>query len=114
MNYQSPNKILDELILLFPGFREEWDDENSYIKEDGTFNLSAVYMTFLPYLSGKIDQFSNQQIEGLAILINSAVDAGENSENAVATCFLEHIVQVGLYKVLKPLLSKEARKRLHA
>ncbi len=113
MNYQTPNKILDELIVLSPGFREEWDDENSYIKEDGIFNLSAVYMTILPYLSGKIYQFSNQQIEGLAILINSAVNAGENPENAITTCFLEHIGQVGLYKVLKPLFFREARKRLH-
>jgi hypothetical protein len=66
------------------------------------------------YLSGKINQFSLQQIERLASLINAAVDAGGNSENAVATCFLEHLGQVGLYKVFKPLLAKEARKRLHA
>lgn len=114
MNYQSPNEILDELIMLFPGFQVEWNDENSYIEEDGSFNLSAVYMTFLPYLSGRIDQFNNQQIERLARLINAAVDAGRNSENAVSTCFLEHVGQVGLYRILKPLLSKEARKRLHA
>jgi hypothetical protein len=114
MNYQSANEILRELILLFPEFRDEWNDDNPYVDEGGSFNLSTVYMTFLPYLSGKIDQFSSQQIEKAATLINAAVDAGGNSENAVATSFLEHLGQVGLYRVFKPLLSKEARKRLHA
>ncbi len=114
MDYQSSNEILDALILIFPGFKAEWEDENPYIEEDGSFNLSAVYMELLPYISGKIEEFSKKQIQSLATLLNEAVSAGGNSRNAVAACFLEHIGQVGLYIILKPLLSKEAKNWWHA
>ena len=38
MNYRSPNEILNAHILLFPGIREEWNDENPYFEDDGSFN----------------------------------------------------------------------------
>lgn len=114
MNYQSPKEILSHLVILFSDFKVVWDDENPYIDNDWAFSLHSVYMTFLPYLAAQIGQIHPDQIEQVATLINGAVDAGGDSENAVGTCFLEHIGQVGLYNIFKPFLSKEAKRRLHA
>lgn len=114
MNYQLPKELLDQLILLFPEFKDEWDDENAYIDVNGEFSLHSIYMTFLPFLTANIGKIHHGQIQQFAALINEAVDAGGDSENAVSTCILEHLGQVKLYSILKPLLSEESLKRLHA
>src|SRR5439155_2408023 len=57
---------------------------------------------------------SDRQVRQLAELINQAVEAPDELENAVSTCFLEHLRQVRTYKVLAPHLSTQAKRRTHA
>jgi hypothetical protein len=112
MNFQKSSDVLHSVISIFPEFQSEWENENAYIKEDGSYSVHSVYMVLLEFLSCKKSNNSEKQLKQLATLINSAVAAGGNSENAISTCFLEHVNQVGLDSVLKPLLDREAKDRL--
>ena len=111
MNYQSSKEILKAIVAIFPEFEAEWGADNPYIV-DGKFSVHSVYMAFLPFLASATR--TDKQMKMVASLINGAVLAGGDSENAVSTCFLEHVHQVGLTATLKPLLAKEAKVRLHA
>jgi hypothetical protein len=112
MNFQKSSDVLESLISIFPEFRSEWENENPYIKEDGSHSIHSVYMVLLGYVSARKSSFNSKQFKQLATLINGAVAAGGNSENAISTCFLEHADQVGLSSALKPLLEREAKKQL--
>jgi hypothetical protein len=111
MDPQSQDELLKALFAIFPPFRAEWlaDQEGGEWSGD---SLHSVYQSFLPYVS----RFSpaQDQIQRLADLVNDAVAAGGDSENAVSTCFLEHLGQVGLLRPLRSLLSAESRTRLRA
>lgn len=111
MDFQSPKEVLNAIISIFPGFKAEWEEDNPYIVE-GEFSIHSVYMTFLPYLATSSP--TETQLSKVASLVNGAVSAGHDSENAVSTCFLEHVYRVGLAHALKPLLSNGAKERLHA
>jgi len=114
VNFQSPAEVLGEVVAIFPEFKREWENENAYIREDGSYSIHSVYMVFLEFLSCKKTANSADQLKQIATLINGAVAAGGDSENAISTCLLEHLKQVGLDSVLKPFMSSEARRRLTA
>ena len=109
MDYNSSSEVLAGLTAIFPDFAKEWEADNPYIW-DGEFSIHSVYMTFLDFLPAVSP--NADQLQKTASFINEAVDAGGNSENAISTCFLEHVNQVRLGPKLKPLLTKEARRRL--
>ena len=111
MDHQSQGELLEALFVIFPRFRAEWlaDLEGNVWPSD---SLHSVYQSFLPYVAGIHP--SQDQLQRLAKMIDSAVAAGGNSDNAVSTCFLEHLSQVGLVRSLRPLLSAAARSRLRA
>ncbi len=111
MNYQSSEEVLAAVISIFPEFKSEWERDNPYIT-DGKYSVHSVYMSFLPFLASATH--TKEQLSKVASLLNNAVKAGGNSENAVSTCILEHLHQIGLTSVLKSLLSNEAKERLHA
>ena len=113
MNYQSSIDVLKAVISISPEFNGEWKDENPYIHDDGSYSVHAVYMVFLEFLSCKKTANSNEQVKQIALLINGAVAAGATSENAISTCFLEHLDQVGLVSIFKPLMSDAAKRRLN-
>jgi hypothetical protein len=110
MDYQSSEQVLAEIVSIFPEFEAEWIDDNPYIT-NGSFSVHSVWLTlldFLPSVDATPDQLSQ-----VAATINEAVQAGGDSENAVSTCFLEHVYQKkGLGPRIKPLLSKETKERL--
>jgi hypothetical protein len=111
MDFQSSKEVLAAIVAIFPEFEAEWEADNPYIV-DGRFSVHSVYMAFLPFLASA--ECTEKQMKMVASFINGAVLAGGNSENAVSTCLLEHVHQVGLTSVLKPHLIKEAKDRLHA
>ena len=109
---QAPQEeLLTSLFVIFPSFQAEWLADREGEEWPNT-SLHSVYLSFLPYVSGT--NASPEQVKRLAALINGAVSAGGDSENAVSTCFLEHLGQVDMLRPLRPLLSPEARSRLHA
>ena len=111
MDFQSSKEVLAAIVAIFPEFETEWETDNPYLV-DGKFSVHSVYMTFLPFLASA--KRTEKQMKMVASFINGAVLAGGDSENAVSTGFLEHVNQVGLTSTLKPLLTKEAKVRLHA
>jgi len=64
---------------------------------------------FLTYFSTSQAQLSEKQLQQLADWINEAVSTDGDLENAVSTCFLEHMRQVRINRVLKPYLSQQAK-----
>ena len=111
MNYQSRPELLSLIFSILPEFEAEWAADNE-IQDSVPGTLHSVYMSFLQFVS--VTNPTKQQLNKLAILINGAVEAGGDSENAVSTCFLEHAGQVGISPTLRPLLARESRSRLHA
>ena len=111
MHPQSQDELLEALFAIFPEFRTEWlaDQEGDAWPSD---SLHSAYQSFLPFVSRTNP--SQDQLQRLACLLDSAVAAGGDSENAVATCFLEHLGQAGLVRPLRPLLSAASRSRLRA
>ena len=111
MTAQTQDQLLAELKAIFPGFEAYWLDG----REDDDFpssSLHCVYQDLITFLGGA--SVTPKQWQRLATLINAAVAAGGDPENAVSTCLLEHLGQVGLIKYLRPLLTPAARSRLHA
>jgi hypothetical protein len=107
---QTAKELWVLLTKIFPGFSA--DCEEIEIESDTT--LHFVMMDFTPYFSGKLETFSENQLKKLALFINDAVSVDDNLENAVGTCFLEHLHQVCSYKALAPFLSRQAKDKTHA
>ena len=113
MKQRMQEELLESLYAIFPTFQVAWREEEDEQEEAyRSYSLHSVYLSFLPYLGRAAA--TPKQFCRLAALVNAEVDKGGDSENAVATCFLEHLRQVGLTKALRPSLSAQGRLRLHA
>jgi len=110
MTPQSQDELLTALYVIFPSFQSRWaeDTQDDMCASD---SLHSVYQSFLPYFARA--NASQAELKRLATLINSAVSAGGNPENAVATCFLEGLGH-GLERSLRPFLSVQARALVQA
>ncbi|WP_436044157.1 hypothetical protein [Pseudoxanthomonas sp. LjRoot143] len=97
---------MSDLALIFPSFPAYWAKD---IEDDGqpSSSLHYVYMSLMPFL--KKAQPTQKQWQLLADHLSRAVAAGGDQENAADTCVLEHLHQVGLNRILRPMLSQEAR-----
>ena len=74
--------------------------------------VESVYMSFLPLFSASA--LTQHQWRQVADLFSREVAAGGDRENAVDTCVLEHLHQVKLNRVLRPLLSPAAKALVRA
>jgi hypothetical protein len=97
------------LVRVFPDFandctREELSDETT---------LHVVMIDFASYF-GSGERFSQAQIKSVGAFVNEAVMADDDLENAVCTCFLEHLRQSRGCKALAPHLSPRAKAKTHA
>ena len=110
MRPQTPKELWTLLTEIFPGFSADCEDDE--IQADTT--LHFVMTNFTSYFSGNRETFSELQLKKLAHFINGAVAVDDNLENAVGTCFLEHLHQVRSYKILAPFLSRQAKDKTHA
>ena len=107
---QTADELWTVLTEIFPGFSAHCEDEE--IQPETT--LHFVMTDFTTYFGGNRDTFSESQLRKLALFINNAVSVGDNLENAIGTCFLEHLRQVRGYKILAPFLSRQAKDKTHA
>jgi hypothetical protein len=105
MNTYRQDDLLAELVKMFPQFRAVWEEENGD-EEFRSSSLHSVYMSFLPFVA--VAQPTQKQWQLLADHLSEAVASGGDRENAADTCFLEHLHQLRLNKILRPLLSKAA------
>jgi hypothetical protein len=106
MSPYSQSDLVNDLVQIFPEFAAYWEGDNEE-EEFRSSSLHSVYMSFLPFL-GTV-QPTQKQWALLADHLSNAVAAGGDLENAVDTCVLEHLHQVRLNRIIRPLLSKKAQ-----
>lgn len=111
MNSYQQSDLVEELVQIFPEFLAYWAEDNAD-DEFRSSSLHRVYMSFLPFLATV--QPTQQQWQRLADHLSSAVAYGGDRENAADTCVLEHLHQVKLNRILRPLLSEQARSYVRA
>jgi hypothetical protein len=116
---QQPQETLRQLSDLFPGFDDWWKDENT-LAADGSvddvhyeWTHHDVMRQFLGFFGQHHNSFTEAELRGLGEWVNRAVVEEDAVENAVATCFLEHMRQVGINRVLAPYLSRTAKQKSH-
>ena len=111
MESLSQSELVADLNAVFPEFGSYWAAETEEDEFPST-SLHSVYQLLLPFL-GRVEP-SPQQWRRLADLLSREVAAGGDRENAADTCALEHLHQVKLNRVLRPLLSPAARSMVRA
>lgn len=108
----TSKQLVEKLIAIFPEFDEEWDHGEGFGYENDDFSAHSVFLTFNPVSTKLLDNATEKQTKNFCDLINSLVDEGGDSENAVSTCFLEHATQLKVRKKIKPFLSAKAKNEL--
>jgi hypothetical protein len=114
MPSSTPEQTLDVLCRIFPPFRFEWEESATAYSEADEFTHHAVMIEFTTYFGTHLQSFTDEQVEAFAAWVNEAVLKDGELENAVATCFLEHMTQIGVAKRLRPKLSQVARSKARA
>lgn len=115
MRPATARQLWSELVRLFPDFAEDYTSADLEESErDGRPTLHSVMIPFTQYFGGAQQTLSTRQLKELGALISDAVEMEDDLENAVSTCFLEHLGKINGYRMLAPFLSKRARERTHA
>jgi hypothetical protein len=104
----TPSGLLEDLAAIFPEFQDEWEPH----EVPGTFH--EVMLSFTSFFGTRASTSSQRELARLGELVNRCVATGGPLENAVATCFLEHLHQIRAWPILKPYLSDLARRLSHA
>src|SRR5688572_23076487 len=105
----SPQGLASALRSLFPDFGDEELFEEI---RSGEASLHSVMIEF----SGQFNAAAAQsaQLSGLASLVSQSVATTDSLENAVGTCFLEHLRQVDRQGRLWKCLSPDVRAYIRA
>jgi len=115
-----PQDTLRRLCELFPTFASWWEGEGAPPEDgliDGVYYESThhrVLAEFCDYFVENHRSFKEQQLKEFGAWIEEAILAGGEVENAVSTCFLEHVRQLRVEPLLRPYLSAQGRSRTHA
>jgi hypothetical protein len=109
----SPEELLRALFSIFPNFRTMYsapqNDVGSSVEPVATYH--SIMAEFTPTFVAQ--RVAAAQLAKFGELVNFAVSQGGALENAFATCFLEHLVQIGAEDILGPYLSREALEKSH-
>ena len=105
---QSPEELLNRLFEIFPLYRANYN--GPIHDKEPTFH--SVIMAFVPFFGREANGLPEKQIRAFAGLINAAVEEGGVLDNAFTTCLLEHLRQIRANRVLRPHLSKLARRNM--
>ena len=108
-NIEEVEKILTDI---FPSYVEQLKEDKK--EQEWEYSIHSLFLDFIHYFSSNIEEFNSKQLKKMANFINEAVEIDDNLENAISTCFLEHLYQVNSLKQIKPMLSKLAKEKLHA
>jgi hypothetical protein len=107
----TPKQLLASLRNIFPDFG---DGDIVQDVEESHVSLHTVVRHFNDYFGATRIEPSDRQLASLGQLLSEAVAVDDILENAVATCLLEHLHQVGRYRSLAPYLSKRTKARTRA
>ena len=115
-----PQETLQQLCEVFPSFGAWWEkEEEAPPPEDGLvdgvyyeWSHHAVLRQFLLYFSMNHESFTRRQLQRFGAWVDNAIAVKSDLENAVSTCFLEHMRQVKVNRVLAPYLSANAKRHV--
>jgi hypothetical protein len=110
----TARELWELLLAVFPGFIGDCSLEDFREAEASGEASHMVMREFCSHYSCCQEQFSAEQLRSLGDIVNEAVTIDDDLENAIATCFLEHLHQVRGYKALAPYLSSAAKAKTHA
>jgi hypothetical protein len=101
----SPAGLAEKLTKMFPEFAAELEGEemNSY---------HQVIQCLAPVVTGYLERTQKRTVEEFCELVNDMVAAGNEKENAISTCLLEHASQVKVRDIIRPHLSAAAKQRI--
>lgn len=112
MRPKTARQLWNELVRLFPDFAlDHTEADLEEAEREGTPSLHSVMIPFTQYFGGAQHALSKSQLVQLGALLSEAVEIDDDWENAVSTCFLEHLRHIRAYKTLAPYLSKRAKTR---
>ena len=109
MENVTPRNLLASITAIFPAFEEEW---NFHVEPDEPVSFHSVFSAFLQFFGTAAKSASDRQLAAIAAIINQAAEAEPVLENAVDTCFLEHLQQIKATGYLRPHLNRTAREKL--
>jgi hypothetical protein len=101
-------QLLDALVAIFPEFLAEWEPD------EVPASFHEVMLRFTPFFGSRATTASPRELGRLGDLINESVARDGALSNAVATCLLEHLHQVGAWRALRPHLSERATRQARA
>jgi hypothetical protein len=109
----SPDELASALTLIFPAFQvEEPRNDPEQVANLATFH--SVMFAFTPFFGKSAASCSERQLRSFGALLNDAVREPGPVENAISTCFLEHLRQIHAEKVLRPFVGPLVKERTHA
>ena len=108
----SPEELVTLLSTIFPAFR--LDGRNGDSVQSGSLTFHSVMLAFTPYFGRAAHSCSENQLRTFGTLLNEAIRQSGPLENAISTCFLDHLRQIRVEKVLRPFLAPEGKERTHA
>jgi hypothetical protein len=98
MDAPRPQETLRDLCEMFPSFEEWWKDEQAPPEDglvDGVYykwTHHRVMFEFLEYFGQEPRVLYRETAQ--TVWLNAAVSSDSELENAISTCFLEHMHQV--------------------
>jgi hypothetical protein len=108
----SPAELKEQLCRLVPTFASDWEDPNP-LEEETPDTFHSVMREFTYSFGKAAHALPEARLKELGSLVDASVEHPGTLENAMATCFLEHLHQVKALKVLWPHLSQRARAECH-
>ncbi|MDR2016956.1 MAG: hypothetical protein LBP90_05070 [Burkholderiales bacterium] len=108
---QSPEELSALLVTIFPTFSGSLEGlESSDTYRDGA-SFHALMTEFTCFFGKGASSFSGRQLAQLSEFLVLASKQSGPLENAIDTCFLEHIRQIKVDKLLAPWLAKAKEKQ---
>lgn len=111
-------RLVQRIVAIYPDFDAWWADDRTDELPAPAYmptrqpSPHAVYRSLFTFVGRHAA--SEAQIAGLAALLNDAVAAGGDAENAASTCFLEHLGRSSLHKALWRQLLPATRRSARA
>jgi len=104
-----PSELLKSLQTIFPRFG---DAELLAEIETGDVGLHGVMRHFTEYFGAFGQTFTKGQLQALGRVLDQATVQGGKLENAVSTCFLEHLHQIKSGRILLSFVSQRTKEQI--
>lgn len=105
----APSELLECLQTIFPTFG---DGELLAEIEIGDAELHGVMRRFAEYFGAHGRTFTKGQLQALGRVLDQAAVQGGKLENAVSTCFLEHLHQIKSSRILLSFVSQRTKEKI--